>query len=227
MSVAWPSILHHNIGDWFIAPMNALGPITPAGQQVIGLDAGLWQVSLSGFTIWTADQVREWRGVVASLQGGLEALIIGPFDCRQAPRAPGANPFVGITHSDGALFSDNAGYQQSAAVVAVKQAAARRATSLTVEIISAGDDLRRGMYFSIADRLYIITSPPSKHHGNQATFNFLPPLRMAAPIGTDVEFARPKATMRLATPGAGRLALRNGRFGEPSLDLVESFHGLG
>lgn len=226
MATTWPVILRPQQVDCFLAPMVAFGPRATSGRrQAIGTDAGCWQLTLSGVPIRTADQVREWRRLVTALQGGLVDLLVGPFDCRQAPRLPG-QPIVqgGIPHSDGSPFSDGGGYSQSTINVVLDGDHDLRATHLSCTIIAAGP-LRGGMYFSIADRLYQITSQPDVS-GDVAEFDFLPQLRADALDGGTVEFGRPRGTFRLASPDAGRLALRTGRFAEPSVDLVESFEGL-
>lgn len=230
MALSWPTILKPLTVDFALQPMLVRGPATISGlRQVVGSDAGFWRATLGGVPIRTADQVREWRGLIAAAQGGLEDIIVGPFDCRQAPR-PLRHCGVttgGTPHSDGALFSDGSGYSESLVRMSLHADAALRATSITINIAIAGD-IRRGMYFSIANRLYIVTSIPSVliaggayGAGRRVSFNFLPPLRAAAVAGANVEFGDPKATMRLADSDTGRLELKTGRFGDPSVDLVE------
>lgn len=235
MPLTWPTILKPQTVDFALAPMLVRGPAATSGlRQAVGTDAGFWVASLGGVPIRTADEVREWRWLVAAAQGGLEDIIVGPFDCRQAPRpfAHRGVELTGIPHSDGASFSDGAGYSQSLISAFLHASRSLRATSLTIDIAIAGP-IRRGMFFSIANRLYIITSTPVTNVagaaygvGQRVTFDFLPPLRAAATAGVEVEFGKPRATMRLADPATGRLSLRTGRFGDPDLDLVESFDGL-
>src|SRR5690242_12526694 len=101
MALEWPSILRETAADWFLQPMNAFGPITPSGRDVTGLDAGFWVAALSDYPLRTANQIREWRGVIAALEGGLNEIIVGPSDCRQAPRPlPGLGISVSVPHSD-------------------------------------------------------------------------------------------------------------------------------
>lgn len=235
MAIYWPSILLPQEVTPHLMPMSGFGPPSSGGlRQVVSNDAGFWQMTLGGVPIRTADQVREWRWLVAAGQGGIEDIIVGLFDCRQAPR-----PFagrgvedVGIPHSDGSTFSDGAGYSQSLVRMTLHADAALRATSITVNIIIAGR-VKRGMFFSIGDRLHIITSAPTISvaggdlgAGQRISFNFLPPLREAVTAGDVVEMGKPKATMRLASADAGRLTLRTGRFGDPDVELVEAWDGF-
>ena len=226
MSERWPSILYPQEVDCFLAPMVAMGPAATSGlRQSIGTDAGYWKMTLSGVPIRTPDQVREWRGIIAALQGGLVDVIISPFDCRQSPRIDGVPLFIeDIPHSDESLFSDDSGYLQSSLIVILTEDHYLRDTHLTCQVVQAGP-LRRGMYFSIDSRLYIITSPPVVD-GDIVEFDFLPPLRADVSGGVSIELARPVGTFRLASPETGRLPLRLGRLSSPSVELSESFRGL-
>ena len=213
-----------------IAPMNTRGPVTFSGKsQVVGTDAGFWKATLSEFIIRKPDQILEWRAMVAELEGGLNDLIVGPFDCRQIPVLPGVKPIVLAPHSDGATFSDRSRYSQSSIVVTAAQNLGLRQTAMRVNIQAAGE-LRKGMYFSVSDdamrpRLHIVTSNPD-YEGVSATFSFRPPLRAAVSSGTEIDFSDPKATMTLANDEAGSLDINLRRFASPSLELVESWDGL-
>jgi hypothetical protein len=217
-----------------LKPMNTRGPMTFSGKsQVVGTDAGFWVATLSNFIVRTPEQIREWRGLIADLQGGLNDLVIGAFDCRQAPRVAGRPPVIGgITHSDGSLFSDKSGYRQSTIKVVAARDAAVRATSLRINVQEAGK-LERGMYFTIwslvagvmLPRMYMLTKTPEVS-GSAATIQFLPPLRVAVKEGDEVDFADPKLAMNLASDDGGDLDIRMRRFSSPSLELQESWNGL-
>jgi hypothetical protein len=218
------SVLFH------LRPSNMGGPQSFSGkQQVRASDAGSWIARLT-FDIHTEREIREWRGLVAGLEGKLNELTIGVFDDRQAPLVvTGQTTVGGITHSDGSTFSDGTGYSQSDIRVTVAEDAALRATSLSVEIERAGP-LQRGHYFSLTGvdarpRLYIVTSTPIVD-GDTASFKFRPPLRVAAAAGDAVEFGRPKATMNLADQMSGQLDIAAPWVSRPTLELEESFLGL-
>lgn len=230
----WSSALVPQSVMFRLKPMNTRGPATFSGKsQVVGTDAGFWVATLSNFVIRTPDHIREWRGLIADLQGGLNDLVIGAFDCRQAPR-PLAGPASvgGIPHSDGSFFSDGSGYRQSTIKVSAASKAELRATSLRLAIGRAGP-LKRGMYFTvwtneagvILPRMHMITKPPEVR-GNSATIQFLPPLRAPVAAGAEVDFGSPKLAMNLADDGAGDLDIRLRRFSSPSLELQESWNGL-
>lgn len=230
----WSSALVPQSVMFRLKPMNTRGPRTFSGKsQVVGTDAGFWVATLSNFVVRTPEQIREWRGLVADLQGGLNDLIIGAFDCRQAPRFNGLPPIIkGIPHSDGSLFSDGTGYSESTIKVRVATAAPRRSTSLRLTVEQAGP-LGQGVFFTIwsdeggvlLPRMYMITKPVEVV-GSAATVTFLPPLRIAVEAGREVDFADPCAAMNLASDDTGDLDIRLRRFSSPSIELEESWNGL-
>lgn len=213
-----------------IKPMQDLGPRTFGGkQQVKVTDIGYWVASLSEFPIVHRDQILDWRGIIAALQGMAGDLVVGPLDDLRAPTFGSYPPVItGIPHSDGALFSDGSGYGQSTIRITLASSHPLRATSAILNIHQAGA-LRRGMYFSVYDgirpSLHIITKPP-EIDGSQAKIQFLPPLRFPVGGGETVDFASPKAVMNLASADEGALDLDMGRWSRPSLELVESWNGL-
>lgn len=228
--ILWSSLLIPVEVMFRIKPMLAKGPTSFSGKkQNVASDAGYWVGTMSDFPVVSADQILEWRGIIADLQGGLEDIIISPFDHLRAPVYDGLPPVIkGIPHSDGSFFSDGSGYSQSTIKVKVAAGLGLRATSAVLNIEAAGP-IKRGMYFSIWNgmrpSMHIITKPPEVN-GSQVTISFLPPLRAAAAAGTDVDFADPKLVMNLASPDSGELALDMGRWSRPSIELEESWNGF-
>lgn len=222
----WPSNLIPVRPMFRIKPMLSAGPRTFSGKkQLGGVDAGYWVATLDAFPIASPDQILDWRGVIAAMQGGLEDLIIGPFDELQAPAEPGYPLFItDIPFSDGSRYSDGSGHSQKTVIVTLNANLPLRATQASLTKI-AGAALRRGMYFSLRNRLHMITKEPQVS-GSTITIQFLPPLRLPASAGDDVEFADPKATMCLSNPDGGDLPLDYGRWSTPSIELEESWNGL-
>ena len=228
--ILWSSLLIPVEPMFRIKPMLAKGPTSFSGKrQNVASDAGYWVATLSDFPVVTRDQILEWRGIIADLQGGLEDLIIGPFDHLRAPvygdlPAMVESPFTPA----GVLLADGATWRQSTIKVTLATNVALRATSAVLAIQAAGP-LKRGMLFTIWNGLrpsmYMISRPP-EISGNKATVKFLPPLRAAAPAGTDVDFADPKLVMNLASPDSGELPLDMGRWSRPSIELEESWNGF-
>ena len=238
MAEVWPSIIKPATVDFALAPMGAYGPAATSGvQQAVATDAGYWVASLSDIPLRTADQIREWRWLTTVAQGGLRDIIVGPFDCRQAPRplpGPGFDyAGLGTSFSDDALFSDGVGFESVNYVrVWLYADAALRATHLVVDIERAGP-IRRGMYFSIDNRLHMVASEPAiliaggdLGAGARLEFDISPPLRRATNSGWPVEFGAPRATMRLPKGLQGRAAITRGQRADVSIELVESFDGL-
>lgn len=124
---------------------------------------------------------------------------IGPF-----PLVNGVQTAIinGITHSDGALFSDGSGYSQATVTAVVTEDAALYDSTIKMTLSGATRALWKSGWFSI--------SHPTK--GNRAyryrkvvsgtledplyTLVFTPPLREAVTAGTTVEWARPKCVMK-------------------------------
>ncbi|GAB4072688.1 hypothetical protein KHC28_00775 [Ancylobacter sonchi] len=221
----WPHILRPKRALFRIVPMTMTGPLSPAGlQQGIGTDAGYWSATLT-FGLFTPDQMREWEGFLASLDGTLGEFIIPVFAEDLAPALPGYGVDIGgIPFGDGAMFADGAGHVQSTTRFTLAENAALRATQITVNR-ELGGDLRRGMKFSIDSRLHIITSLPQME-GSSSTFEFRPPTRAAYLAGASVEFGHPSCRMQLVSDDEGGLERIARSPSEVSIQLRESAHGL-
>jgi len=226
MVEVWPSILVPSVVEFQLVPSQGFGPRSTFGvQQVISTDRGYWRASLSSFNIRTPDQIREWRAVIASLSGSLGEVLIGPFDCKNSPRdISGPSILSGIPFSDDTYFSDGAGWSQSTAAGIVTFSRTLRSTEAVVTITSPGS-IRRGMYFSIRKRLYIVTLVLDTS-STRVSIRFSPPLRSDIAAGESVDFSRPQCLMRLASTETGSLSLRMGRFSDPTVELEESPLGL-
>lgn len=210
----------------FLKPMVQLGPVAFGGGQQRGApDAGWWTMKLT-VDLYHEPQVLAFRGFVTAIQGGLEPFTIGVFDDRHAP-APAGRPATsgGITHSDGSLHSDGAGYSQSNIEIVAAETIEDGATSLTAAVTVAGP-LRRGMFFSLADRLYQVTSHPEETSPGVWAFRFLPPAREEAAAGATLEFARPICRMTFADPMTGQMDVTPPYLAEATLDLEEAGVGF-
>lgn len=213
-----------------IKPLQTLGPRSFSGkQQVQVTDSGYWVASLAEFPIVHRDQILDWRGIMASLEGMAGDLVVGPYDDLRAPIRNGVPPLVaGIPTSDGVLFPAGTDYMQSTIKVTLANNRPLRATTAALSVERAGP-IRRGMYFSLTDgdrpSMHIITKQPTTSGGN-VNIQFRPPLRFAAASGATVDFANPRAVMNLASADEGALDLDMGRWARPSLELVESWNGL-
>lgn len=221
-------------------PHNVFGPTVSEWQlDVRGRSAGdsvtgAGQVVYSNLARWTArldfsttrrHRVLAWRAIMAKMRGRVNILRVGVCDMYRPKltemglSAADAALITGdgIPHSTGAPFSTGVGhaFEPEAPVLATAPAGS---TSITVNGGPIGNALQPGQYFSIDDWLYIVTGAESA--GTTMTVTFEPPLRRQA---TSANVVRTNATALMAfeTDTEGRLALTQGRFGAPSLSLVE------
>ncbi|ULK98839.1 hypothetical protein [Bradyrhizobium sp. I71] len=167
-----------------------------------------------------------WRAVRQVAAGGVTNLIVPRNDALFRPWPEGtAQAPVELPHSDGAWFSDDAGYYQPTIDIVAAGAAALRATSLEIEIANSGA-LLGGESFSIEHptwgwRLYEIATVDMVSDG-EATITFNPPLREAVASGESLEFDRPRCLMRLAQPSSMDLRIVPWTFNSASVDFVEA-----
>lgn len=142
-----------------------------------------------------------WLG--ARLNGGFRYINVpiitdwfGPFP--KVNRLP--SPFIDrIPHSDGALFSDGAGYSQASVYGEVKEDAALNAGIIKMQVFGLARPLRWSDWFSISHpvkgwRAYRYWEILDVVEGENPiyTLAIAPPLREAVAAGTRVEFARPR-----------------------------------
>lgn len=207
------------------------GQTASGAMPVTRLDGGgRWKATFSEVGLWSADHLRTWRALAAVCDGGAQPVV---FQNREsAETAPW--PLVGgqivtsfpvVGHSDGSLFSDGTGYASNVINAKSKNAAALRATSMTVAM-NAGGQLRGGEHFSIDHpemrwRMYRVRSAVDNGDGTFA-ITFRPPLREAIAAATELEFDHPRCVMRLASPDAMDATLEDVFFGRPSIALIEA-----
>lgn len=119
----------------------------------------------------------------------------------------------GITHDDGALFSDGAGYSQATVWGRIREPAALNAGQIVMEIVGNRRNLRWSDWFSIyhhekkgwrAYRYWEASEPESvtvvtgghSYPGQRYTLSIAPALRAAVSTFTPIEFARPRFCAR-------------------------------
>lgn len=225
MTILWSNVLIPRSVSFRIHPLTQKGPPSFSGRPQVGApDAGYWVATLSGFVLGEPEQLLEWRGIVASLQGGLEDVMISPYDHLNAPLVDGFPAVInGIPHSDGAYFSDGSGYSQTTIKVALQGGLGERATRAVFRVIEAGL-LKRGHYFSIGRRMYMLTHAP-EYEGNLVSVRFLPPLREAAIHGVDIDFADPRLLMTVESVDTGDMEI-DLHIATTNISLMESYNGL-
>lgn len=222
---------------------NLLGTAATPGQTAANVavlvrsdGGGFWSCTMSDVSLGanTLDKGKArqrgatllWRAVRQVLDGGVSAMAVPRNDAlfRPWPSGLAQGEPAPILHSDDTMFSDGTSYYQS--TISVKAASASlRATALNLTILQAGK-LLGGESFSIHHsavgwRLYEIATVVYSD-STHAQVNFLPPLRADIPDGTELEFDRPRCTMRLAAPNAMDLTVAPWTFNSASVQFIET-----
>lgn len=168
-----------------------------------------------------------WRAVRQVCDAGVNQIVVWRNDALFIPYPAGVARAITVPHSDGSPFSDGAEYYQPAIDITCDGGADLRATSMGIQINEAAA-LIGGESFSIQHdaagwRLYeIATVSYDEDDQTLATITFMPPLREEVIHGTQIEFDRPRCTMRLASPNAMDLTVRPWTFNSASVDFVEA-----
>lgn len=224
---------------------NLLGTAATPGQTATNVavlirsdGGGFWSATLSdvalGANTLDTGKARQrnatllWRAIRQICDGGVSAITVPRNDALFRPwpvGLPQGEPAPILHDTDGTSFSDGSSYYQSTINVTA-DAADLRDTTLNLTILQAGQ-LIGGESFSIRHetmgwRLYeiatVIYSDPT-----HAQVTFLPPLREAIADDTEIEFDRPRCTMRLAMPNAMDLTVTPWTFNSPSVQFIEAF----
>ncbi|TWF42200.1 hypothetical protein [Neorhizobium alkalisoli] len=148
-----------------------------------------------------------WLG--ARLNGGFRFINVpiitdwwGPF-----PKNRSSIFLQDIPHSDGSSFSDGSGYSQSSAWGEIVEAANLNAGIIRVRVYGLTRALRWSDWFSIyhpvskgwrAYRYWDVLDVTSETNPVY-TLAIAPPLREATPVGTRVEFVRPRFAAKFKT----------------------------
>lgn len=198
MTIAWPDqvLRPQSQAEFDIAPRTLAGPSSVSGfTQVVSSDAGIWKATLPNIPMRGRDEVLAFRAIAALLEGRLGTIMVPR--CRGYGPSPEGADYSDIPHSDETLFYDDVGYAGGAISVSVVTAAAARAVSIDVEIVSAGE-IEAGQDFSIGERMYRVRSVVYDDD-THATITFRPPLREAVAAGAELNFDAPACRMRLAS----------------------------
>jgi hypothetical protein len=222
MSLVWPFDVLKPRGT-SIDPMHrgVSGGVAFSGVgQDIASDAGVWIASYEQISIRNADQVRAWDALAVMLEGRLNPVTIRVCRPQARPRLAGfASLTAPVPHSDGAFFSDGAGYVSRVYAADVAADAALRATTLQLSKIAAFA-LEVPNAFSIGEKYYRISKVVAQT-ATTATVTIWPPLREAVTNGTPLNFDSPVMRARLATANEMRLTLDLNRFAAPTVNFIE------
>jgi hypothetical protein len=191
-------------------------------EQVVSPLTSIWRWRIV-LPINTQARARSWRAIAARLDGRFNYLRVRACDrYRIGRRDVGAIDGTSVLHGDDTPFSDESGYALSSPASPVQVAAARGATSVRVLASDFSGAMSSGVFFSIADYLYVTTDWALAGDDDEyIDLTFKPGLRVAAAEGDAVDFDA-TAVWVLDADETGRMPLRLGRFGEVELNLTEA-----
>jgi hypothetical protein len=222
----WPASLRESEASWWIAGAARSGGRATSGvTQLVRRDGGgFWRADLSEIPVYTADQIRAYRGILASLDSGASPIIVPVTDICQPYLGQASNVSDDILHGDLTPFSDEVGYVNEMITAELGASASLRATNIRI-IRRSMAQLRGGEYFSIdhtdyGRRLYIVTKITDTS-GLNTWVDIRPPLRGDLPNGTILDFAYPSCTMLVANPEEAALRLKPPWHGRPSISFIE------
>ncbi len=197
-----------------------VGSVTSGGTSLSGIDepietdgGGYWRADFTNGRTRAREDSLAWRAITDGMDGGSRAVVVSFCDRLHQPVGPGTT----VPHSDDTDFSDTSEYEDSGAAATSVNAAALRATSLTLAITSELP-LLGGETFSINHttwgwRAYRVISISG------AEIGFRPPLREAITAGTALDFDNPRCQMRLAAATSNATNL--GRYTSCAITFVE------
>ncbi|TIX71695.1 MAG: hypothetical protein E5V25_07855 [Mesorhizobium sp.] len=145
----------------------------------------------------------------------------------------------GIPHSDGALFSDGAGYSQATVFGTMGAAAGLNAGQITINVFGTSRNLRWSDWFSIshptkgwrAYRYWEASDPVDvtavvdgvSYDGSQYLLSLDKPLREAVTAGYRVEFARPRCVCKFPVGFTLPWEVQGWWRSSPTFQFVEAF----
>lgn len=234
------ALLRERSHSWNVAGNTMTPGQTGAGVMTIGRSdgGGYWtctmgSVSLSGIkgaNLKTREGVKNstllWRAVRQLCAGGVNLIVVPRNDALFRPFPRGGQEYGSIPHSDSSHFNDGSGYYQPVISVVTYAAANLRATTLGLQLINCGP-LLGGESFSINHpiigwRLYEIATV-NQADDTHFIVTFNPPLREAVASGADVEFDRPRCTMRLTSAGSMDMTVAPWTYNNADVNFVEAF----
>lgn len=187
---------------WRIAgtPLTGGQPISGPSYDGELSGGGWWEVTHKISRIQKLPLVKWWRAAAVLLKNGAVPVCVPVLDYGQPwPNGtPQAAPLE--TFSDGSSYSDGTQLQPNVILAKLVGDTALRSASATIQLL-AGAPLIGGEYFTLVGasgepRLHLVGSVIDQG-GGVYDVEFLPPLREDYTDGTEVDFQRPRCTMKL------------------------------
>ena len=171
----------------------SLGGVSPS----VRTDLGFWSIELNGILLASRAKMKTYEAIKDILSGSAGTIAVPIY-------APDRAPYVGgiyqepvlVTHDDGTTFSDGTSYQQGRISIVTEGVTPIGATTISVRIIAADDDLS-GVFFSYQHALYR-TGRELGRDGDVVTLKISPSIRQTIPDGADLNFDEPDCLCNLA-----------------------------
>lgn len=216
-------------------------------EQILSPLSERWTFSAE-FPIFNPQHARAIRVAKSKLKGRFNYLLLRICDQYRISRKDVGATYPGssVPHSDGAFFSDGSGYALASPKSPIMTAAAVNTSRIVVRASDFNGAMTAGVFFDINYHLYhvddwsfaepsvdgwVLESGEWDDDGEWMTglawdaepayvLDISPPLREAVTTDDFADFDA-KSLWRLASDEEGSLALRIGRFGSVTLNLVE------
>jgi hypothetical protein len=216
-------------------PGSSIDPPRALSGLATGIDfagGGLWTVTYRGIGIFSRQSHRHFNRLRMHLTGGVQAIVIPLVTDYIAPTITDDGPIwiEGITHSDGSLHSDGAGYREATIKARLNNGAALNASTVRIKV-DTGGELIGGEIFSLYHpirgyRCYQIGEIDDVvPNGGEPiyTVEIKPPLREASTTSDSMRFVRPLLTVRLAPGAKMPWAPSDWWEFEPDVSFIEAF----
>lgn len=225
MTIAWNPVLRARAGEPVLRNLAATGGRSPTGrEQRVVSDAGFWAVPITGLVINTSDKAAAYRAMIARLRQGEELV----FPLCQIYVPPGARDLgSSATLASSADLRDSridlfvTGFEPSAGFFCT---IGERLHLITEVLVRPGQDPDNSPWLSDPVSPWAADEQPWIETRPDASWSvrIVPPLRAAVSAGAAVSFTQLRLRCVVQDLADGDLALDLGRFGTPSLTLIES-----
>lgn len=226
-AVIWPSSLRPEKLTVDIEGQSKSGGVSASGfeQPVVG-SAG--RITIKADFQFVGNDVTEntllaARAMKVHLRGRANTILMPIYDQGNSPASMAGEdggPF-NIPHSDGSLFSDGAGFDQSATPAHAGAVASQGDGSIIV-LMEAGHSPQPGQWFGLKNKEIYSIDTVADQGANQWLLTFSPTLRRDVDVGEKVDFDDPHVECRAASDATFPLNLQPPMYGVSTLEMVEA-----
>ena len=205
---AHPILGRRSRNEWNLEHRALSGGMSLSGdEQVISGPVARWRAEIRIGNLTPAER-REIAPFLGRLRGRVNGLRIRPACCAPdalfarlgLPVPSKAYRTLGIPHSDGARFSDGAGYALALPPMRLASPVAALSTVLPLDTLGYARGLEVGDWLGLGGRLHRVQGV--YHSGAVYRVEVEPPLRLSQAAGAEVDL-QPAAVMRLSADVGG------------------------